>query len=575
MLPFTSQVLLWQVVVTGAVTLLGFGLFGLLLQRQLSGEYEQRALAVARSVATSDELRALVAGYSADDRAGPGIAGELADGAVQRYAEAVRARTGALFVVVTDDRGIRLSHPQPDALGRMVSTDPSIPLAGAEEIVEQTGTLGPSARAKVPVFAPGTDPSAVVGAVSVGIAATEIAAAWGAELPGLAGFAVGALALGVVASVLLNRRLRRLTLGLEPEEMAALVSEHEAVLGGIAEGVFAVDGDGRITVANDEARRLLGPAVRPATSIAAAGLPDRLLELLGEQSRPAAPLPPDRTGSRPVVLVAGDRALVATLRPVTRRQRWLGTVVSVRDRTDVELLTRQLDAVQTMSTALRAQRHEFANRLHLLHGLIEAGRPEEAEDYIRSVLDAGPLGSMLPGLDCVADPSVQAFLSAKAAHFRERSVTLRLGPQTWLPERVGDPVAVTTVLGNLLDNACDAAAGGGAGRAWVEVELLRDRGPDAVTTLFLTVTDSGPGVSATVRDRLFDTGVSDKADDSGQGRGVGLAVVRQVARAAGGDVWLATPGDGEPASGATFVARLPQPGPAAGLRAFAQPVEGR
>ena len=79
---------------------------------------------------------------------------------------------------------------------------------------------------------------------------------------------------------------------------------------------------------------------------------------------------------------------------------------------------------------------------------------------------------------------MQAFLSAKAAHFRERSVTLRLGPQTWLPERVSDPVAVTTVLGNLLDNACDAAVAGGGGvdgevdgGAWVEVELLRDRGP--------------------------------------------------------------------------------------------------
>ena len=157
-------------------------------------------------------------------------------------------------------------------------------------------------------------------------------------------------------------------------------------------------------------------------------------------------------------------------------------MVSIRDRTDVELLTRQLDAVQTMGTALRAQRHEFANRLHLLHGLIETGRPGEADEYIRSVLDAGPLGSMLPGLDCVADPSVQAFLSAKAAHFRERSVTLRLGPQTWLtgagerPGR-GDHGAGQSAGQRLRRGRRGRFRRGRWRSAWVEVELLRDRGP--------------------------------------------------------------------------------------------------
>src|SRR6185436_1461127 len=117
--------------------------------------------------------------------------------------------------------------PEPAELGRPVSTDPSVALSGGEEIVEQRGTLGESARAKVPVFAPGGT-TTVVGAVSVGIGTDEIAAALWSDLRVAALYAAAALGLGVFASVLLTRRLRRLTLGVEPEELAAMASEHEA-----------------------------------------------------------------------------------------------------------------------------------------------------------------------------------------------------------------------------------------------------------------------------------------------------------------------------------------------------------
>ena len=132
----------------------------------------------------------------------------------------------------------------------------------------------------------------------------------------------------------------------------------------------------------------------------------------------------------------------------------------VRDRTDVESLTRQLDAVQLMSTALRAQRHEFANRLHLLNGLLQSGHVEEAEQYLEELLGSGPLGSALPGIDAIRDAFLQAFLAAKAATAREAGVTLRIGEDTWVSGRLALPVDVTTVLGNLIDNAIDAARTG-------------------------------------------------------------------------------------------------------------------
>ena len=449
-LRFSTELLALQVAVVAAVVVVGFALFAVLLDRQLSSEYGQRALAVARSFAQDSDLRDEVAAYSAGDTAGPSLAPALAAGPVQAGAEAVRVRNDALFVVVTDDRGLRLAHPDPAELGLPVSTDPSTALAGGEEIVVQRGTLGDSARAKVPVYAPDDSSAAgtVVGAVSVGIDTEEIAAALGEDLQVAALYAVAALALGVGASALLNRRLRRLTLGVEPEELAGMASEHEAVLGGIGEAVVAVDPAGRITVANGEARRLFALELTTGTAVGRSGLPTRVTTLLTGT----------RSTAEPVLVVAGEKVLVCSVRTVHRAGRDLGLVLTARDRTDLELLTRQLDAVQTMSAALRAQRHEFANRLHVVHGLLAHGDRVEAGEYVQTLLGSGPLGTLLDGLDTVRDPTVQAFLSAKAAHARERAVTLRIGPETWLDAAVTDPVAVTTVLGNLLDNACDAAA---------------------------------------------------------------------------------------------------------------------
>ena len=259
-------------------------------------EYEQRALAMARSVATSDELRALVAGYSADDRAGPGIAGELADGPVQRRRRGGPGATGALFVVVTDDRGIRLAHPQPDALGRMVSTDPSIALAGAEEIVEQPGTLGPSARAKVPVFAPGTDPARGRARSASGSRATRSPRRWGPTCrawPAVRGRRAGA-GRGRVGAAEPTVAPADPGPGAGGDGRAGLRARGGARRN--REAVFAVDRDGRITVANDEARRLFGPAVRPGRRSRRPGCPTGCWSCsASSRERPHRHRPTDRT----------------------------------------------------------------------------------------------------------------------------------------------------------------------------------------------------------------------------------------------------------------------------------------
>lgn len=531
-----TQILLLQLAVVVLTLGIAFGLLAVVFHQRLIDEYGTRTLDIARVLAAAPAVRADVANYDGDVPP----ADELARGPLQNIASKVRQGTNVLFVVITNDRGIRLSHPNPAELGKPVSTDPSAALAGREEVVEQTGTLGPSVRAKVPVLAP--DSSRVVGEVSVGISTSSVYGLLSNEQRAAALTAGPALLAGVLLSVLLARRWREQTMDLQPIEMTELVRTQEAVLHGIGEGVLAADTDGNTTFVNDEACRLLEINSATGHPVEQIGLTPRVLEVL----RSCDPTP--------TLATVGERILVVSARPVSREGRELGTVLIVRDRTDVESLTRQLDAVRLMSTVLRAQRHEFANRLHLLNGLLQSGHTDDASQYLEELLGSGPLGSALPGIDSIRDMYLQAFLAAKAASVREAGVTLRIGENTWVPGRLALPVDVTTVLGNLVDNAIEAARIGSNAAKVVDVELVQEN-----ATLHITVVDSGDGVAPDFIDQLFIEGTSTKQQsDMPGGRGIGLTISRQIALALGGDIRLASPGTpGAEVCGAEFIARLP------------------
>jgi len=531
-----TQVFLLQLAVIALTLGIAFALLAGVSQRRLVEQYGKRSLDIARVLAAAPMVRTDV---EQADLSMP-TPEQLAAGPLQNIATKVRQGTGVLFVVITTDTGLRLSHPNVAELGKMVSTDPSSALAGREEVVQQTGTMGKSVRAKVPIYS--LNSPQVVGQVSVGMSTESVYELLARDLRAAVLTGGPALLTGVVLSVLLARRWRRQTLDLQPTEMKELVRTQEAVLHGIGEGVLATDTEGNTTFVNDEASRLLEIGSATGHPVDEIGLTPRVLEVL----RSCDPTP--------TLATVGDRVLVVSARPVSREGSELGTVLIVRDRTDIESLTRQLDAVQVMSTVLRAQRHEFANRLHLLNGLLNSGHADEASKYLGELLGSGPLGSALPGIDAIRDTYLQALLAAKAAGVREAGVTLQIGENTWVPGRLTLPVDVTTVLGNLVDNAIDAARTGSSPAKLVEVELLQQN-----STLHITVADSGDGVPADLVDDIFTEGLSTKPDsDVPGGRGIGLTLSRQIARSLGGDIRLSSPGSpGEQLCGAEFIARLP------------------
>lgn len=545
-LRFSTQTLMLQLSVVLLVVLFSAAVHAWLTYDRAGSEAENQALTLARTLASDASVRADVLAISQQPGTPP--PSQLAAGPLMEAAEAARARTGALFVVITDETGLRLAHPDPERLGEKVSTDPSEALAGREVTTRNTGTLGPSAGAKVPVYA--SDGTTVVGEVSVGYSMETVGQSLARDIGPVAVTAAGALLAGVLGSFLLRRRLQRLTLGLEPEEISTLVHDQVAVLEGVDDGVIGVSADGRISVFNSAAQRLLGLPDLAGSRWEQAPVPDQLKSLT-------------RTGSggpEALELVAGGRVLVANARKALHRREDLGWVVMLRDRTELQQLTRQLDAVGTMSTALRAQRHEFANQLHTIAGFMSIGQHQQAREYLARLAATGPLKFPVDQAELLQDPYLQAFVGAKGVEADERGVALRIGPETLVRGQVAEPQDVTTVLGNLIDNAVNAAVAGTSVDRWVELEVL-DEPDDDGGTLHIVVADSGDGLAeGTDQEAFFAEGFSTASGPgprSGGGHGFGLALARQLARRRGGDVKILDAGTkGGP--GAIFMATLPR-----------------
>ena len=517
-LPLAYQILAFQVAIILLAALIGAGAAVWQAGQGLDRQYEQRALAIAQSVAANTSIQdALVAGDPS--------------GSIEKTAEQVRNSTGASYVVVTNRAGIRYSHPNPALIGKPVDENPASVLAGNTWVGVQRGTLGVSARGKAPIF---DQKGNVIGLVSVGFLETTVFNQFRDDLPGFAATILLALGLGVAGSMLLASRLKRQTFGLEPYEIAGLLEEREASLQGIHEGAIATDRTGTITLANDEARRLLElPADCVGRKVSQVLPQGRLLKFLS-----------GALNDEDEVLLAGDRVLLASRRAIRVRGREIGHVATVRDSTELAGLATGF-GVDSLTDALRAQAHEFANRLHTIAGLVQIGRGDDAMKLIAQT--SGVHQELTEALlERVGDPVLGALLLAKAAVASERGIELRVSDDTVMTRSVLDSEDLITLLGNLIDNALDAAAASQEtpdGR-WVSLSVTEQH-----DELVIKVHDSGGGVPENLDGQIFQEGFSTKSGR--KRRGFGLALVRQVARRHGGDVTVVNDG------GAMFTVRLP------------------
>jgi sensor histidine kinase regulating citrate/malate metabolism len=436
---------------------------------------------------------------------------------------AMQTQSGVTSVSVTNDQGLVISSTDPTLVGDPRSWDRPVERSWSGYL-----TLGGSHQlaAQVPVL--DDDPEShgqLLGTVTIGVAAPTVWQRLVGATSNLLLYLGIASGLGLAGSWLVARRIKRQTFGLEPREIAGLAEHREALLYGIAEGVVALDPRHRITLANDVGRRLLDlPADCVGRALSELGLEPRLLDVLTGV-----------TDARDEIVIRQGRVLVLNRMAVGK----LGSVTTLRDRTELAQLERELGSFRGSTELLRAQAHEFANQLHVISGLIQVGDRDEVVPYIRALRHhRESLDTLVHGH--IRDPAVAALLLAKSSLAAERKVQIRLDESSSLEKlEPNDSADVATVVGNLVDNAVDAAAG--HEDAWVEVSLRHD-----ASSVEIVVRDSGPGVAPELASEVFARGFTTKAALEGE-RGIGLALTQLVCHRHAGEISV---------DGSAFTARM-------------------
>jgi sensor histidine kinase regulating citrate/malate metabolism len=454
---------------------------------------------------------------------------------LQPYAVDVMAEAGVDFITIMAPDRTRYTHPDPEQIGQEFLGNIDRALDGDAFTETYTGTLGPSVRAVVPVL--GTD-GEVIALVAAGVTVSNTEVALGGRIATVIAAALAMIGIGAIIAWLLSRYLRRVTWGRGAEEMSRMFAYYEGVLHSIGEGLVLQDRSNAVVLYNDRAAELLGLPRRDggdleAVPLAGLELHPAVAEVLGRSGAVV-----DEIAITPTHVLVIDRDVIVSRdrgRDRGPSGGHIGSVTTLRDHTQLQELTGELETMTTLSDALRSQAHEFANRLHTIIALIELDRPADAAALASSELALSQaLADRL--LSAVEEPVLLALLLGKAAQASERSIAFEIDLPDRLVATSVPPRDLITIVGNLIDNALEAAAGTAAPRVEIAVDVT-------AAELRVAVSDSGGGPRD--GERVFELGVTTK---QAAGHGIGLALVRQTVTRLGGRIVV---------EGSTFEMTLP------------------
>ncbi|AKG03747.1 ATPase [Salimicrobium jeotgali] len=435
---------------------------------------------------------------------------------IQPIAKSVQGETGAEFVVVGNKDGIRYAHPDEWKIGKkMVGGDNSRALKDGEYYTSRAeGTLGPSLRGKAPII---SDSGEIIGLVSVGFLIEDIRTMVWNEMETIILIATGVLLLGVIGSLLLARSIRKDTLGLEPYEVTSFYQTREAILSSVKEGIIAIDSQGRVTMINQSALELLGLENADAGANIIDIFPNTgMLRTL--QSGKA---------EQDEEIVLNNKVVIVNRTPIREKGETVGVVSSLRDKTEVREMVNTLSEVKRYSESLRAQTHEYTNRMYVLLGLMQLGNTKEATEMIeQEFTESEPQQKII--FQRIHDDTTQAILTGKISKASEKKVRFKIDEDSSLerlPEHI-NKVELITILGNIVDNAFEAVQN--QKEKLVEV-FITDIGNDII----FSVTDNGPGIPEDMYESIFQKGSSTK---DGVMRGYGLWNVQQIIDKLGGTI---------------------------------------
>jgi len=488
----------------------------------MENEMGKRTMAIARTLAQMTTIQQNV-GEPGGERV------------IQPIAEKTRLSTGVEYIVVLDMEGIRYSHPVEDRIGKkFTGTDLTPALANNEYLSRAEGVLGPSVRAFTPIKV--EEGNRQVGVVVVGVLTPTISALLKSvrmEIYLTLGFG---LSVGLLGSLFLARNVKRAMFSLEPEEIVRLLKERVAIFEAMGEGIVAIDADSKITVINDEARRIFGVDEsvigQPVTEF---GPGSRLVRVLQTGQ-------PEKNVER----IINGVTILSNRVPIRRGDTIVGAVATFRDKTEINRLAEELTGVKAFVEALRVQNHENMNKLHTIAGLIQLERYQDALDYIFNITEEQQELTRFLTRN-INDYSLAGLLLGKYGRAKELRAELVIDRNSRLRElpRNIDISVLVVVIGNLLENALDAVSQVQAGPRRVYILLNGDR-----NGIEIKVRDTGPGISSEIQEKIFQEGFTTKGCKF---RGLGLYLVRKYLDQVDGSVQVNCPPEG----GTTFTVFIP------------------
>ncbi|WP_134702275.1 DcuS/MalK family sensor histidine kinase [Ammoniphilus sp. YIM 78166] len=432
-------------------------------------------------------------------------------GEIQRVSTNMVQASGVDFIVVMDMDGTRRSHPDPERIGEHFAGGDEGPVLNGQEYVSVAkGTLGMSLRSFAPIF---NLEGKQIGAVAVGIFIQDVEQAISEERKSLLlGILMGGV-IGVLGALYLARRIKKVLIGLEPKEIAKLLKERSAILNSTKEGIVAVDENLQITLANDEAKRIFKKSQKLLDEHELIGKPigtviedsqlDRVLE--------------SGTADVDAQLQFHGLSLLVNRVPVVVEGKAHGAILTFRDKTEMRQITEQLTGITIYAEALRAQTHEFMNKLHVILGMVQFEFYDDLQNYIQKVTEQyqEEMGFIIRRIQ---EPVLAGFLLGKMSYARESGAILILEESSWIPDTLSENMIheIITIMGNLIDNALDAVKETSVREVTVKVEWVDEK-------VVLLVQDTGKGMNEETLQYIFNKGYS----THGFGRGLGLHLVQE------------------------------------------------
>ncbi len=484
-------------------------------------EIGMRAMAIARTVAQHKDVQ---------ENLGK-IGGEKI---IQPIAERIRLATGVEYIVLFDMERRRYSHPLEERIGTTFNDGDEGPSLRKQEYLSQaTGILGPSIRAFVPVMT--DEGTRQVGVTVVGILTPTLQESLQALRFQLYSSLLAGVVFGILGSFYLAHNIKKNLFSLEPPEIARILKERTAIFQSLGEGVIAIDREGRITIENNEAKRLTGRATNQEGGLLQ---DENMLSVLKEV------MARDETRYNKE-FVLHQTLVLANFLPIKVKDKVIGAVMTFQDKTEVNKMAEELTGVKSFIEGLRAQNHEYLNKLHTIAGLIQLGKRQTAIDYIFAVTEEQQEVTQFLSRR-IRHPALAGLLMGKYNRAKELKVNLIFDSASHvseLPETFDSGVLII-IVGNLLENALEAVID----RPLQEVHCFIQQ---TVHELRISIEDTGPGIPSNLQQKIFDWGFTTKGLDN---HGLGLHLVQQAIERTGGMLDVES-GDW----GTRFFIRLPLP----------------